>query len=162
MNLKFRAPLSDQELEEPDRFLLSDAKSDETMLLDTLDGYLTAIVIGPTTILPSQWLPGILGPSEDDEPQYESMEQAQRILELVMAAYERHHMDVAARPRYFLTRYSIQWSMRGIHASMWMAKCGRTVSWTESSYANRTGSRYLMTPPPLKLYAQFACRESMK
>jgi uncharacterized protein len=84
MSSKISTPLSDDELEELDRFLLSEPTSDETMLLDMLDGYLTAIVIGPTTILPSRWLPGMWGPSEDDEPHFETPEQAQRILELVM------------------------------------------------------------------------------
>ena len=84
MTAKISAPLSDDEIEELDRFLLSEATSDETMLLDMLDGYLTAIVIGPTTILPSRWLPNMWGPSEEDAPQFETMEQAQRILELVM------------------------------------------------------------------------------
>ncbi len=84
MTAQLSAPLSDEELDELDQFLLSDAVSDETMLLDMLDGYLTAIVIGPTTILPSQWLPGVWGPSEDDAPEYESVEQAQRIMELMM------------------------------------------------------------------------------
>ena len=40
-------PLSDEELEELHRFLLSDATSDETKLLSALDGYLAAIVVGP-------------------------------------------------------------------------------------------------------------------
>jgi uncharacterized protein len=84
MTAKISPPLSDDELEELDRFLLSETTSDETMLLDMLDGYLTAIVIGPTTILPSRWLPGMWGPSEEDEPHFETPEQAQRILELVM------------------------------------------------------------------------------
>ena len=75
--------LSDEEIQVLDEFLLSDATSDETMTLDTLDGYLTAIIIGPTTILPSQWLPGIWGPTEEDSPDYYSMEQAQRILGLI-------------------------------------------------------------------------------
>jgi uncharacterized protein len=58
----------DEELEELNQFLLSDARSDETMLLDALDGDLTTIAIGPTTILPTRWLPGVWGPSEEDEP----------------------------------------------------------------------------------------------
>jgi uncharacterized protein len=77
-------PLSDEEIEELDTFLMSDTTSEDTMMLDMVDGYLTAIVVGPTTILPSQWLPGIWGPSEDDAPEYESMEEAQRIVELLI------------------------------------------------------------------------------
>ncbi len=84
MTAQLSTPLSDEELEELDRFLLSAAVSDETMPLAALDGYLSAIVIGPATLLPSQWLPGVWGPSEDDAPDYRSAEQAQRILELVM------------------------------------------------------------------------------
>ena len=72
MASKISTSLSDDELEELDRFLLSEATSGATMLLDMLDGYLTAIVIGPTTILPSRWLPGVWGPSKDDEPHFET------------------------------------------------------------------------------------------
>lgn len=78
------ALLSDEEIDELDAFLISDATSDETMTLDTLDGYLTAIVVGPTTLVPSQWLSGIWGPSDEHAPEFETMEQAQRILELIM------------------------------------------------------------------------------
>jgi uncharacterized protein len=84
MSAKLSTPLSDEELDELDQFLLSEAVSDEAMTLDTLDGYLTAIVVGPATLVPSQWLPGVWGESEDDAPVYESMEQAQRILELLL------------------------------------------------------------------------------
>ena len=84
MIAKLSTPLSDEELDELDQFLLSEAVSDEAMTLDTLDGYLTAIVVGPATLVPSQWLPGVWGESEDDAPVYASMEQAQRILELLL------------------------------------------------------------------------------
>ena len=84
MNAEFSTLLSDEELDELDQFLMSEAVSDEAMMLDTLNGYLSAIVIGPATILPSQWLPGVWGEGEDAAPGYESIEQAQRILELIM------------------------------------------------------------------------------
>ena len=79
-------PLSDDELEELDAFLLSAATSDETMLLDQLDGYLTAIVIGPTTLNMSQWLSGIWG-KDEEEPPFETMEEAQRIMQMIMRHY---------------------------------------------------------------------------
>lgn len=43
-------PLSEEEINELDSFLMSEATSYETMSIDALDGYLTAIVIGPTTL----------------------------------------------------------------------------------------------------------------
>lgn len=78
------APLLDEEIDELDQFLLSDSTSNETMVLSGLDGYLTAIVIGPKTVMPSLWLPGVWGPTEADAPEFESTEQAQRILTLIM------------------------------------------------------------------------------
>jgi uncharacterized protein len=76
--------LSDVELDELDRFLMSDVCSDETMVLDTLDGYLTAVIIGPVTVLPSQWWPRIWGPSDEDAPVFKTAEQARRVHELVL------------------------------------------------------------------------------
>lgn len=89
--LRTMAPLSDEELDELDRFLLSDATSDETMMLDTLDGYLTAIAVGPTTIMPSQWLPRVWGPTDEHAPEFETTKQAKRILELIL----RHMNGIA-------------------------------------------------------------------
>lgn len=80
-------PLSVLELEALDAFLASDAASDETMLLDRLDGYLTAIAIGPTSLNPSQWYPGIWGPHTDDAPHFESLEQAQLVMQTIMRFY---------------------------------------------------------------------------
>lgn len=76
--------LSDEEFEELDRFLCSDATSDETMMIDTLDGYLTAIALGPTPLPMSRWLSRIWGPMEDDAPQFATTSQAQRIVSLIL------------------------------------------------------------------------------
>lgn len=54
------------------------------MLLDTLDGYLTAIAIGPTTLSFDQWFSGIWGPSKEDMPKFASMEETQRVLNLII------------------------------------------------------------------------------
>ena len=45
-------PLSDEELQELDRILLHEVDSDDSMVIDTFDGYLHAIAIGPTTLHP--------------------------------------------------------------------------------------------------------------
>ena len=58
-NSKQFLPLSQEEMDELDDFLMSEDTSDETLMLDALDGYLTAIVSGPITLKLSEWLPGI-------------------------------------------------------------------------------------------------------
>ena len=78
------APLSEEETDELDRFLLSDLVPEEALTLSALDGYLAAIVIGPEVVLPSRWLPRVWGARGDESPAYESLEQAQRILTLIM------------------------------------------------------------------------------
>lgn len=84
---RIMTPLSDEEMDELDHFLMSEATSDDTMMLDTLDGYLTAIIVGPTTLSMSQWMSGIWGAREEDAPAFETMEQAQRIMDLIMRHY---------------------------------------------------------------------------
>lgn len=85
--LGLSTPLSAVELEALDAFLASDATSDETMLLDRLDGYFTAIAIAPTGLNPSQWYAGIWGPHADDAPHFESLEQAQHVMQAIMRFY---------------------------------------------------------------------------
>ena len=85
--LRLAAPLAEAEQVELERFLISDATSDETMVFSALDGYLTAILVGPTTLTMSQWYPGIWGDKEDDAPHFETAEQAQHIMDLIMRHY---------------------------------------------------------------------------
>jgi uncharacterized protein len=82
--LQMMAPLSEEEMDELDSFLMSDATSDETMILDCLDGFLTAVVTGPVMLKPSEWLPRIWGPTARDEPTFDTFIQAERITGLVM------------------------------------------------------------------------------
>jgi len=71
-------------MDELSEFLLSEATSDETMMLDTLDGFLMAIVIAPVMPDSSVWLTKVWGPSESDEPKFDSVAQAERINGLIM------------------------------------------------------------------------------
>ena len=77
-------PLSEEEFDELDEFLVSDVTSEDTLTIEGLDGYLTAMAIGPTTVPPSYWLPGVWGPSENDAPAFETTDQAQHILGLIL------------------------------------------------------------------------------
>lgn len=84
-------PLTESELNELDRFLASPATSDEVMMLDTLDGYLTALTLGPAELPTETWLPSIWGPAADDVPEFKDADQAQRITDLIM----RHRDGIA-------------------------------------------------------------------
>ena len=80
-------PLSDTELEELDQFLLYGVDNDEAMTLDTLDGYLHAIAIGPQTVMPKQWLPKVWGEDSAMMPPTDSIDQLNHIMGLVMRHY---------------------------------------------------------------------------
>ncbi|MRR51576.1 MAG: YecA family protein [Rhodocyclaceae bacterium] len=85
------APLTEQELTELDRFLSSDATSDQTMMIDAVDGYLTAVVLGPGEVNVDRWLPGIWGPDVSHAPKFRDDAQAQRINQLLI----RHCQGIA-------------------------------------------------------------------
>jgi uncharacterized protein len=80
-------PLSAEETDELEQFLMSDLTSDETLMLDSLDGYLTAIAISPAILELNDWLPGVWGPRKDDAPNFETIEQAQHIVSLILRYY---------------------------------------------------------------------------
>jgi uncharacterized protein len=67
-----------------DEFLMSDRVPENSMGLSDLDGFLTAIAIGPELIMPSEWLPVVWG---GEEPAFDDLDEAQTILSLVMARY---------------------------------------------------------------------------
>jgi uncharacterized protein len=80
--VSLETPLSDAEIGELDAFLMSEATSDECMDIVTLDGFLTALVVGPQLLAPSVWLPVVWGGTS--EPVFESKEQAERIIGLLL------------------------------------------------------------------------------
>jgi len=75
--------LSDKEMDELDSFLMSDATSNEVMMLDCLDGYLTAIASSPMMLRSSEWLPRVWGPTNADAPTFDSDDQADKIIGLI-------------------------------------------------------------------------------
>jgi len=75
--------LSDKEMDELDNFLMSDATTNEVMLLDCLDGYLTAVASGPVRLEQRDWLPRVWGPADCDAPAFESKTQEERIIGLM-------------------------------------------------------------------------------
>lgn len=106
------APLSDEELDELDQFLLYGVDNDEAMTLDTLDGYLHAIAMGPQTIMPSQWLPKIWGEDSAMMPPMDSIDQLNHIMGLVMRLYNSiihgfEHKPPLVAPYWDICEYDI-------------------------------------------------------
>lgn len=92
MNLLHQGPLTDEEIRELDQFLLDAEGIPESMDVSTLDGFLTAIVCGPKTILPSEWMRWVWDMERgEDAPEFTDQAQAQRILGLLL----RHMNDIA-------------------------------------------------------------------
>lgn len=72
------------DLSELEAFLSSDRAPEGCMPLSLLDGYLTAIAIGPETILPGQWLDLIWG---EAEPEFVDLEEAHRLIAAILGRY---------------------------------------------------------------------------
>jgi uncharacterized protein len=68
-----------------DRYLLSDRAPENSMGLSDLDGFLTAIVIGPELVLPSEWLPVIWG---GESPKFKNPREAQSTVDAIMERYD--------------------------------------------------------------------------
>jgi uncharacterized protein len=56
------------------------------MALSNLDGFLTAVAIGPDRIKPSEWLPRIWG---DETPEFLSEEEANRVIGTILGRYNQ-------------------------------------------------------------------------
>ena len=76
--------LYDKDMNTLDSFLLSDATSDDAMMLDRLDGFLTALATAPVMLPSSVWMPRVWGLSEKDEPTFDNYAQLERITGLIM------------------------------------------------------------------------------
>src|SRR5438034_11149633 len=78
-------PLSDTELDSLEGFLASDSVPQDCLDLEMLDGFLTAIVSGPDSMQPSEWLPQVWSDGgRAASPAFASSDQAQRIMGLML------------------------------------------------------------------------------
>lgn len=77
------APLTDVECEQLDDFLLSVEHDDAVLNLSEFDGFITAVVSGPATIMPSTWMPALWG-GQDNAPVWDSLEDYQFIFGLMI------------------------------------------------------------------------------
>lgn len=88
-------PLDDAELDRLDRFLLdridkdadTEGKDEGVLDVSELDGMFTAVVSGPVSVLPSQWLPAVWG---DFEPLWKNKQEFEAVFSLMV----RHMNDI--------------------------------------------------------------------
>jgi len=92
MTMQHQGPLTDDEIDELDQFLLNVEGLEDSMDISTLDGFLTAIVCGPKAIMPSEWMRWVWDKARGEEaPEFEDHAHAQRILGWLV----RHINDIA-------------------------------------------------------------------
>ncbi len=66
---------------------------EEAMLLEELDGFIAGLLVCPQMIPPSAWLPWVWNSQDGQgEPEFESLDHANKVMGLVMA----HYNDVAS------------------------------------------------------------------
>ena len=82
---KLDEPLTEAEYDTLEAFFGSNAVPQDCMDLEMLDGFLAAVVSGPDTIQPSEWLPVVWSDSQRTvSPAFADNEQAERILSLIL------------------------------------------------------------------------------
>ena len=85
-------PLSQEELGKLESFLASDLTPEESLSsIEMLDGYMTALIVGPDVIHPDVWMPYIWNQENNAEPVFSSEAEARVIWELLV-----RHMNTIA------------------------------------------------------------------
>ncbi|MEI8186372.1 MAG: UPF0149 family protein [Chlorobiaceae bacterium] len=78
-----KEPLSMDEMIELESFLISEKSAGKIISIEALDGFFTAIVIGPATVFSSEWIPFIMG-ARKNASFFTSIEETQKIMRLLM------------------------------------------------------------------------------
>ena len=90
--------LSEDELGELEHSLLN-LDTEDGMLLESLDGYLHAIAMGPELVMPSRWLPQVWGQEcSDAMPPVDDLGAAERLLGLITRHYNSILQGMAQCP----------------------------------------------------------------
>ncbi|MBZ4218998.1 MAG: UPF0149 family protein [Chlorobium sp.] len=85
-------PLSDEELEKLESFLDSDSTPEDCLFsIEMIDGYMTALIVGPEAVDTDRWISFIWDQENDNVPSFSSKEEACEIRELLV----RHKNTIA-------------------------------------------------------------------
>src|SRR3546814_17507204 len=87
--------LTDEDIETLDTFLMSEQAPEDCMLISDLDGFLTAIAIGPEPVPQAEWMPVVW---DGDEPAFADAAQAERIQGLIVRRHDQIRHLLAEQP----------------------------------------------------------------
>jgi uncharacterized protein len=93
-------PLSDKEFDQLDQFLLCERCAEDGMTMDSLHGYLTALVIGPEEVPLAEWLPHVWGLAQQ-APEFKSDQEGKRVVGLIARFMNEIAMTLEVAPKEF-------------------------------------------------------------
>lgn len=88
-----------------DEDAVTEGKDEGILDLSELDGLLTAVVSGPSMIPPSQWIPVVWG---DFAPEFESDEEAQKVIMLMMDIMNSRASTLMESPEEFEPLFEVR------------------------------------------------------
>ena len=95
-------PLSNREIKELDAFLLAEDGLENPMDFFTFDGFICAVLSGPNTIMPSEWLRWVWDQERGEQPpEFSSEKQAKRILSLLIGHANVLAFTLTHGPQYY-------------------------------------------------------------
>lgn len=77
-------PLTEAEMDELDQLLLSAGSDESVMDMESLDGYLTALLLTPTLPDADVWVPGLWNSDDPESSPFASGKQTKRVVQLAL------------------------------------------------------------------------------
>jgi uncharacterized protein len=97
------------------------ALGEDTMLLEELDGFIAGLLACPELIMPSDWLPVVWHEdSTDQQPVFENLDHANRVLGLVMAHYNSVARTLMERPDRYSPLFSVDTRNGDVLWELWI------------------------------------------
>ena len=97
------------------------ALGEDTMLLEELDGFIAGLLVCPELIMPGDWLPVVWHEdSTDQQPVFENLDHANRVLGLVMEHYNNVARTLMERPDRYSPLFSVDTRNGDVLWELWI------------------------------------------
>jgi uncharacterized protein len=96
------------------------ALGEEAMLLEELDGFIAGLLACPELIMPGDWLPLVWHQDSADQPAFEDLDHANRVLGLVMEHYNNVARTLMERPDRYSPLFSVDTRNGDILWELWI------------------------------------------